>query len=61
VLEEVASEFRLGRPPSFRERGTMAPLLARHRKGRQGRSQERLDWARRSPRPATASLNRASL
>jgi hypothetical protein len=34
---------RLGRPPSFRKRGTMAALLARRSKGQQGRSRERLD------------------
>src|SRR5262249_38083114 len=42
---------RLGRPPSFRGRGTMAPLLARRSKGQQGRSRERLDGAARRPRP----------
>src|SRR5262249_50551518 len=31
----------LRRPPSFRGRGTMAPLLARRSKGKQGRSRER--------------------
>jgi len=40
---------RLGRPPSFRRRGTMAPLLARRSKGQQGRSRE--------PRPTRSRSN----
>jgi len=38
---------RLGRPPSFRGRGTMAPMRVRPSKGQQGRSRE--------PRPTSAS------
>ena len=35
------ARWLLRRPPSFRGRGTMAPLLARRSKGKQGRSRER--------------------